>query len=85
MRLEIALGLYAFFLKQSLDIVLGMNVSMLTRPMQDWKTCLLSSLLITKSSKWLLVVSNKLLLIKNMLSAIHVLSCCRAFHYKTVI
>ena len=42
-----------FFLKQSVDIVLGMNGSMLTKPMQDWKTCWLSSLLITKRSKWL--------------------------------
>ena len=74
-----------FFLKQSVDSVLAMNVSMLTRPMQDWKKSLLSSLLITKRSKWLLVVSNKLLLIKNMLCVTHVLSCCRAFHYKTVI
>ena len=28
-----------FFLKRSADIVLAMNVSMLTNPMQDWKTC----------------------------------------------
>ena len=27
-----------FFLKQSVDIVLAMNASMLTEPMQDWKT-----------------------------------------------
>ena len=27
-----------FFLKQSVDIVLAMNGSMLTKPMQDWKT-----------------------------------------------
>ena len=42
-----------FFLKQSVDIVLAMNGSTLTKPMQDWKTCWLSSLLITKRSKWL--------------------------------
>ena len=30
---------FIFFLKQSLDIVLAMNASMLTEPMQDWKTC----------------------------------------------
>ena len=28
-----------FFLKQSVDIVLAMNASMLTEPMKDWKTC----------------------------------------------
>ena len=50
---EIILGLYPFFLKQSVDIVLAMNDSMLTKPMQDWKTCWLSSLLIAKRSKWL--------------------------------
>ena len=27
-----------FFLKRSVDNVLAMNVSMLTKPMQDWKT-----------------------------------------------
>ena len=74
-----------FFLRQSVDNVLAKNVSMLTRPMQDWKTGLLSSLLITKRSEWLLVISNELLLIKNMLCVTRVLSCCRAFHYKTVI
>ena len=30
---------FIFFLKQSVDIVLTMNASMLTEPMQDWKTC----------------------------------------------
>ena len=30
---------FIFFLKQSVDIVLAMNASMLTEPMQDWKTC----------------------------------------------
>ena len=40
-----------FFLKQSVDIVLAVNVSILTRPMQDWKTCWWSSLLITKRLK----------------------------------
>ena len=74
-----------FFLKQSVDIVLAVNVSILTRPMQDWKTCWWSSLLITKRLKWLLMVSNKLLLIKNMLCATHVFNCCRAFRYPTVI
>ena len=28
---------FIFFLKQSVDIVLAMNASMLTEPMQDWK------------------------------------------------
>ena len=76
---------FIFFLKQSVDIVLAMNASMLTEPMQDWKTCWLSSLLIRKRSKWLLMVSNKLLRIKNMLCATHVLKFCRAFRYPTVI
>ena len=30
---------FLFFLKQSVDIVLAMNASMLTEPMQNWKTC----------------------------------------------
>ena len=58
---------FIFLLKRSVDIVLAMNASMLTEPMKDWKTCWLSSLLIRKRSKWLLMVSNKLLLIKNNL------------------
>ena len=65
---------FIFFLKQPVDIVLAMNASMLTEPMQD-----------RKRSKWLLMVSNKLLLIKNMLCATYVLNYCRTFHYPTVI
>ena len=30
---------FIFFLKQLVDVVLAMNASMLTEPMQDWKTC----------------------------------------------
>ena len=59
-RLEIVLGLYPIFHE---TVVLAMNISLLTEPMQDWKTNWLSSLLITKR----LVVSNKLLLTKNLL------------------
>ena len=76
---------FIFFLKQSVDIVLAMNASMLTEPMKDWKTCWFSSLLIRKRSKCLLMVSNKLLLIEKMLCATLVLNCCRAFRYPTVI
>ena len=76
---------FIFSLKQSVDIVIAMNASMLTEPMQDLETCWLSSLLIRKRSKCLLMVSKKLSLIKNMLCATHVLNCCRAFCYPTVI